>query len=41
MHFYVMENFCDFFTVRLFDLNTTFTYVLIDNLCPRLLNYYK
>ena len=34
MHFYDMEKFCDFFTLRPFDLNITFTYVLIDNFCP-------
>ena len=34
MHFYVMEKFCDFFTLRSSDLNTTLTYVLMDYFCP-------
>ena len=35
MHFYVMQKFCDFFTLRFSDLNTaTLTYVLMDNFCP-------
>ena len=38
-HFYVMENFCDFNTVRPFDLITTFTYVLMDNFCPSYLYF--
>ena len=33
-HFYVMEKFCDFFTLRPSDLITTLTYVLMDNFCP-------
>ena len=33
-HFYVMEKFCDFFTLRPSDLITTLTYVLIYNFCP-------
>ena len=28
MHFFVTEKFCDFFTVRPSDLNTTLTYAL-------------
>ena len=31
MHLSVMEKFCDFFTLRPFDLNTTLIYVLMDN----------
>ena len=31
MHLYVMEKLCDFFTLRSYDLNTTLTYVLMDN----------
>ena len=38
MYFYVMEKLSDFFTLRLSDLNTTLTYVLIDINCPCLLN---
>ena len=34
MHFYFMEKLCDFFSLRRFDLNTTLTYVLMDNFCP-------
>ena len=34
MRLYVMEKFCDFFTLRAFDLNTILTYVLMDNFCP-------
>ena len=34
MHFYVMEKFCDFFALRLYDLITTLTYELMDNFCP-------
>ena len=34
MHFYVIGKFCDFVTLRFFDLNTTLTYVLMDNVCP-------
>ena len=34
MHFYDMEKFCDFFTLRPSDLNITLTYVLMDNFCP-------
>ena len=30
MHFYIMEKFCDSFTLRPSDLNTTLTYVLMD-----------
>ena len=37
MHFYVMEKFCVFFTLRPSNLNTTLTYVLIDNFCPCLI----
>ena len=37
MRLYVMEKFCDFFTLRAFDLNTILTYVLMDNFCPRFL----
>ena len=33
MHFYVMEKIRDFFTLRPSDLNTTLTYVLMDNFC--------
>ena len=32
--FYVMEKFCDLFTLRPSDLITTLTYVLMDNFCP-------
>ena len=31
MHFYVLEKIRDFFTLRPSDLNTTLTYVLMDN----------
>ena len=34
MQFYDMEKFCDFFTLRPYDLNITLTYVLMDNSCP-------
>ena len=34
MHFYVMEKFCDFSTLRPSGLNTTLTYVLVHNFCP-------
>ena len=34
MPFYVMEKFCDFFTLRPSDLFITLTYVLMDNFCP-------
>ena len=34
MHFYDKEKLCDFFTLRPSDLNTTLTYVLMDNFCP-------
>ena len=34
MHINVMEKFCDFFTFRPSDQNTTLTYVLLDNFCP-------
>ena len=30
----VMEKFCDFSTLRPFDLITTLTYVLMYNFCP-------
>jgi hypothetical protein len=33
-----MEKFCVFLTLRPFDLNTTLTYVPIDNFCPCLDN---
>ena len=33
-HFYIIMKFCDFFTLRPFDLITTLTYVLMDNCCP-------
>ena len=33
-HFYVMEKFCIFLTLRPFDLITSLTYVLMDNFCP-------
>ena len=33
-HFYIIEKFCYFFTLRPSDLNTTLTYVLMDNFCP-------
>ena len=36
-HFYVMEKFCDFFTLWTSDLSTTLTYVLMDNFSPCLL----
>ena len=31
IHFYVMEKFCDYFTLRPNDLNIILTYVLLDN----------
>ena len=34
MHFYVIEKICNFFTLLTSDLNTTMTYVLMDNFCP-------
>ena len=34
MHFYVMEKFLFFVNLRPSDLNTTLTYVLMDNFCP-------
>ena len=37
MHFYIMEKFCDFFTLRPSNLNTTLTCVLMDNFCPSFL----
>ena len=38
MSLYVMEKFCDFFTIiRPSDLITTLTYVLMDNFCPCLI----
>ena len=40
MHFYVMENFCNLFTLRPSDLNTTLTYFLMDNFCPCLFIIY-
>ena len=33
-HFYAIEQYCDFFTLRPSDLNKTWTYVLMDNFCP-------
>ena len=33
-HFYVIEKFCDFFTLGPSDLITILTYVLMDNFCP-------
>ena len=33
LYFYVMEKFCDFFTLRPSDLNTTFICILMDNYC--------
>ena len=36
MHFYVMEKCYYFFTLRPSDLNTTWTYALMDNFCPYL-----
>ena len=33
-HFYIIEKFCDFFTLRHSDQNTTLTYILMDNFCP-------
>ena len=33
-YFFVLEQFCDLFTLRPSDLITTFTYVLMDNFCP-------
>ena len=37
-NFYVIEKFCDFFTLRTSDLITPLTYVLMDNFCPCFLN---
>ena len=35
MHSYVMDKFCDLFTLKASDLNTTLTYVLyMDIFCP-------
>ena len=31
---YVIEQFCDLFTVRPSNLNTTLAYVVMDNFCP-------
>ena len=31
---YVIEKFCDFFTLRPSGLITTLTYILMDNFCP-------
>ena len=38
MYFYVMEKIRVFFTLRPSDLNTTLTYVDMDNFCPCLLS---
>ena len=35
---YVIEKFCDFFTLRPSDLITTLTYILMDNFCWSLLH---
>ena len=40
-HFYVMEKFCDFFTLRPSDFITTLTYVHMDNFCPCLFEIVK
>ena len=34
-----MKKFCDYFILRPFDLNTTLTYVLMDNFSPGLFIY--
>ena len=34
VHFYVMKKFCYFFTLRPSDLNTTWTFALMDNFFP-------
>ena len=42
-HFYVMEKFCDFFTLSPSDLVTTLAYLLMDNFFPcfiYVLNYF-
>ena len=33
-YFYGMDRFCDFLSFRPFDLITTLTYILMDNICP-------
>ena len=37
-HFYLVENFRDFFNLGVSNLITTSTYVLMDNFCPCFLN---
>ena len=40
-HLYVMEKFCDIFTLRPSDLITTLTYVLMFKYCPCFLDYFR
>ena len=35
IYLFIMEKFCDLFTLRPSDLIITLTYVLMDNFCPR------
>ena len=37
-HIYVMEKFCDCFSLRPYDLSTTLTYVLMHNFSPFFFN---
>ena len=40
LNFYIMEKFCDFFTLRPSDLFTNFTYIFMHNFCPCFLDLY-